>query len=877
MLKQSVIDYAKDPEDSLLRDLLIEELRFQQLASAQSSSSSDDSSKQDTKDSFAASMSVNIEEIGWIISNCDEDSSEAVTAQDEFERLNVLKKYSAMDLDNDEALKAMTTMVSSMLGHEYSWVLLMDLRKSWIVSAQGLGGMSECPRNQFFPCAHVLRSQNPCLVVNDLVKDPRFVKSPFAIGPLGARFYAAAPLISPEGFRIGVFGVASRRPSTMSATEQEFLTNVSNLAMQHLVDRRRRLDLEENLKKAVACTSHDIMTPLMGLQLSLSSLREDQELNSVVSEYHRDLLTTADNCATTMCQLGTTAMQNIHESLAATEADSAGLGTCSRGSEYVCQVADLVDRLHQTLDPIEKNVPLMITVDPSTPPTLAVSDLKIFRAALAILCLACARTRTGFVLLKISMVHGQVVFACESSMPALESNETASFIDTTKKNKDDTIPCLLLAAKTISSLGGTCNYRPGQTSVLSFKIPGADTQTSSCLRGFELAAARGDATTTNDVLQTTTTQSPLLKRPLLSIVSASAPSLFDLAEADPTMPRKRKVLVIDDSLVVRKSLHRALSTKFGYEVTLAEDGKEGLARLQETVFDFVLCDFLMPVMDGWDCTQQYRQWESHHRPWFRQLIIGMSAHAGDKDVQRASQFGMDDYKCKPVTIKVLTELSEDLKINQIKTQLDYLLPLFGTRTTAVANSPANKRKRTTSILCLTSNLVPDSLNATEEADKDMRNMKNAIELGKPVCLVCRSSSAASPWSTIAVTEAFQQQGWMIEKVQSSNEAMTRLKQRNYDAVIVDSELSPVPGVACIATFREWESSNRVNRQKNVLLQFPANSALSQAMRESDSAIVQPPSGFDGVIGGQSVWADFNGVVGSPVADGIAQVTGIVMR
>lgn len=338
VLKQSIQDYVSDSEDLLLRDLINDELKFG-TGSADSLLSNADSDA-----SFASSMAKTIEEIGWIISNCDENSSEAVTAQDEFERLNVLKKYSAMDLTNDETLKTMTSMASSLLNHEYSWVLLMDLRKSWIISSHGLGGMSQCPRNAFFPCAHALRAKHPVMVVNDLTKDPRFVDSVFANGPLKAKFYAAAPLISPEGFRIGVFGVASRTSSSMSLKEQDVVKDFAELAMRHLVERRTKLDLQEKLKMAVTCTSHDIMTPLMGLQLSLASLREDKGFYSSLSHAHRDLLSTADTCVTTMCQLGTTAMQSVHEGLSTMDG---GFSDVFPQETDTCCIADLVDRLHQ--------------------------------------------------------------------------------------------------------------------------------------------------------------------------------------------------------------------------------------------------------------------------------------------------------------------------------------------------------------------------------------------------------------------------------------------------------------------------------------------------------------------------------------------------
>ena len=119
------------------------------------------------------------------------------------------------------------------------------------------------------------------------------------------------------------------------------------------------------------------------------------------------------------------------------------------------------------------------------------------------------------------------------------------------------------------------------------------------------------------------------------------------AASNPDAPRTKKALVIEDSVVVRKTLARALQ-KLGYVVSQAVDGMEGLKELKQTVYDVSLCDFLMPNMDGLDCVQQYRKWEEENRPSFRQYIVGISAHAGHKDIEKGLEIGMNDFYAKPV-------------------------------------------------------------------------------------------------------------------------------------------------------------------------------------------------------------------------------------
>lgn len=133
--------------------------------------------------------------------------------------------------------------------------------------------------------------------------------------------------------------------------------------------------------------------------------------------------------------------------------------------------------------------------------------------------------------------------------------------------------------------------------------------------------------------------------------------------------RVMRALVIDDSNVVRKTVGFVLK-KMGYKVNQASDGMEGLEKLKQCVFDVTLCDFLMPCMDGLDCVRQYREWESVHRPSVRQFIIGMSAHANERDVSRGLKEGMNDFKPKPITGKVLKTIHESPELESVRLALE---------------------------------------------------------------------------------------------------------------------------------------------------------------------------------------------------------------
>ncbi len=103
-------------------------------------------------------------------------------------------------------------------------------------------------------------------------------------------------------------------------------------------------------------------------------------------------------------------------------------------------------------------------------------------------------------------------------------------------------------------------------------------------------------------------------------------------------------MLADDNLVNRQLTVRLLERR-GHSVTTACDGHEAVERFQSEVFDVVLMDVQMPVMDGLVATARIREYENGNES--RIPVIAMTANAmrGDREVCLAA--GMDDYLSKP--------------------------------------------------------------------------------------------------------------------------------------------------------------------------------------------------------------------------------------
>jgi two-component system sensor histidine kinase/response regulator len=119
--------------------------------------------------------------------------------------------------------------------------------------------------------------------------------------------------------------------------------------------------------------------------------------------------------------------------------------------------------------------------------------------------------------------------------------------------------------------------------------------------------------------------------------------------------RRARILLVEDN-VVNQRVASGLLTRRGHHVTLAQDGREALARLEHETFDLVLMDLQMPVMGGLDATVAIRLRERDTGQHVR--IVAMTAHAMSTDRERCLAAGMDGYLSKPIDPPMLFAVVE---------------------------------------------------------------------------------------------------------------------------------------------------------------------------------------------------------------------------
>lgn len=210
-------------------------------------------------------------------------------------RLKELYRYNILDTKPEVELDEFAEIASIICNTSMSLISLVDKNRTWHKSKYGFN-IEEVPREESF-CQYALHNSKEVLVVEDAQLDKKFRESPFTKGNNAIRFYAGAPLVTPNGYVLGTLCVVDTQPKKISDVQKRALQILSKKAMDYLNSRKLILlqnnNIELNARKLKKLTD---LAPCIIYQLQMyekGKIKFDflsAGINSALPNFNSDVL-----------------------------------------------------------------------------------------------------------------------------------------------------------------------------------------------------------------------------------------------------------------------------------------------------------------------------------------------------------------------------------------------------------------------------------------------------------------------------------------------------------------------------------------------------------------------------------------------------------
>ena len=538
---------------------------------------------------------------------------------DEAERLEALRAYDVLDTPPEQAFDDLTQLAARFCGVPISLVSLVDVHRQWFKSHVGLEA-TETPRELAF-CGHAILKPEDVLIVEDAHLDERFHDNPLVTQDPNVRFYAGAPLLTPDGRAIGTLCVIGQEPHRLSEDQVLMLRVLARQVVTQLELRKKIVDLAEAARVADVATqaksaflanmSHEIRTPMNAI-LGMSELLTDTPLSAEQAQYVRIFR-----------GAGQSLLDLINGILDLSKAEANKLELAQDRFELRTYLESVVEIL--AVPASRKGLSLVLDLEAEVPGTVSGDPQRLRQVLVNLIGNAIKFTEHGHVVLHVQKDETagpeHLLFSVRDTGIGIAPLDVARMFE----------PFTQVESASNRRFGGT-----GLGLNLSQRLIG--------LMGGEIRVQ--------------------------SVLGHGSTFFFSVALPVPagvrqSFPRQRpaerkRVLLVDDCGPERAAMRKMLES-LGCRVTEAESGPEGLAlwssaNVMGQPFDLNLLDVRMPQVSGLQIAERMAEVPSS----LARTILLLTADFRGGDIDRCEELGLGGYLCKPLRMDPLRNMIEAL-------------------------------------------------------------------------------------------------------------------------------------------------------------------------------------------------------------------------
>lgn len=481
----------------------------------------------------------------------------APLTSDEEERLKALLDYQILDTEGESVFDDLTLLASQICETPIALISLVDSQRQWFKSKVGLDA-DETSRDIAF-CAHAIH-QVDVFEVEDTLLDKRFFDNPLVTQDPNIRFYAGAPLITPNGQAIGTLCTISDAPKKLTEQQSNSLQILSREVISQLELRHKikQLDIANKRKtEYLSNVSHELRTPLNAI-ISFSQIMLNDLDSKLVPQKYTQYLNHLDYSGRRLLEVVNSVLDlnKIEEGKMETEA------TCIRCVEFFESLEGMMSNTAR-----EKGVVLSFSLDESLPKYIIIDSIKLHQ-------------------IMLNLISNSIKFTAPQKR-----------IDVTVKSAQDRL--------TINVEDQGKGISSADQKLLFDKFKQVESNRSSEGTGLGLTITKGLVELLQGQIKLVSSlgKGTLVRVTLPYITTDNGATNNDSVSQTQPLNPNNSILVVEDN-IINQEVATAVFASLGCKIELVDNGEDAISRVNAKHYDIVFMDLHLPTIDGYQTAKQ---------------------------------------------------------------------------------------------------------------------------------------------------------------------------------------------------------------------------------------------------------------------------------